>query len=99
MANFFSTIFYNGFDAFARAVAGYINDALGTRYGILANYQAGDHRPQLKTKIGQPDDNIYQNYTGLGVDRTVSRLFKDGVDFILPEEPRRNKRHSTRYGT
>ena len=85
MANFFSSIFYNGFDAFARAVAGYINDALGTRYGILANYQAGDHRPQLKTKVGHPDDNIYQNYTGLGVDRTVSRLFKDGVDFILPE--------------
>lgn len=66
-------------------IAPYINDNLGIRSNILSNYYSGDHRKQLKTKVGQTDDNIIQNFVGLAVDRSVSRLFKGGVKWKLPD--------------
>lgn len=57
---------------------------MARRYAILRNYYNGDHRPQLKTKEGQ-DDNTTKNFIGLAVDRSVSRLWKGGIQFNLPE--------------
>jgi hypothetical protein len=85
MANIFSSAVNNFGDWLGRQIAPYINDALGIRGNILASYYTGDHRKQLKVKQGAPDPNIIQNYIGLAVDRSVSRLFKGGVKFKLPE--------------
>lgn len=85
MANIFQNML-NGFgDFIAAKLAPYINDSLGRGYNVLGNYYKGDQRPQLKTKPGQPDDNITMNFVGLAVDRSVSRLFRGGVQFNLPE--------------
>src|SRR5512139_1510028 len=81
------------FDSMGNAVgnwlAGYIapkiNDSMGRTQTILGTYYTGDHRPQLKRKEGVQDDNIILNFTGLAVDRSVSRLFRGGVRFMLPE--------------
>lgn len=58
---------------------------LARRYAILRNYYNGDHRQQLKTKDGGQDDNVTKNFIGLAVDRSVSRLWKGGIQFNLPE--------------
>lgn len=80
-----ANIFTNMYEGFARTVASYIQDALGVKYGILGNYYSGDHRPQLRRREGQKDDNIFQNWVGLTVDRSTSRLFRGGVEFQLPD--------------
>lgn len=85
MANLFTNIANSIGDWMAAKIAPYINDGMGRGYSILGNYYKGDHRPQLKTKIGQPDDNITMNFVGLAVDRSVSRLFRGGVQFNLPD--------------
>ena len=85
MANFITQWWDDSITRFAQSVAQYIQDPLNARYGILANYYTGDHRPQLKRKDGQPDENIIQNFIGLAVDRSVSRLYRGGVKFVLPE--------------
>lgn len=51
------------------------------RYRLLRRYERGDHRRQLKVRPGQPDDNISINFAGLIVDRTVSMLFGNGIEF------------------
>ena len=38
------------------------------------NYRYGNQRQQLKTKPGQPDDNMTVNFTGLIVDRGISTV-------------------------
>lgn len=85
MANVFSNAFEFLGDWMASKIAPYLNDALGVKGSILAHYYDGDHRPQLKSKPGQIDDNVVQNFVGLAVDRSVSRLFRGGVQFVLPE--------------
>jgi hypothetical protein len=85
MANYFETMLNNAGDWMASKIAPYLNDAMGVRGSILANYYQGDHRPQLKTKVGAQSDNITQNFVGLAVDRSVSRLFRGGVKFNLPD--------------
>jgi hypothetical protein len=72
-------------DWLAHRMAAYINDAMSVGYNVLGNYYTGDHRPQLKVKQGTKDDNIIQNFVGLAVDRSVSRLWRGGVEFKLPE--------------
>jgi hypothetical protein len=72
-------------DWLGQKIAPYINDAMGRDYNVLGSYYAGNQRKQLKTKMGAQDENIIQNYVGLAVDRSVSRLFRGGVEFILPE--------------
>jgi hypothetical protein len=85
MANFITNWINSAGDWLGQKIAPYINDALGQGYNILGHYYSGNHRPQLKTKEGQKDDNIIQNFAGLAVDRSVSRLFRGGVQFNLPE--------------
>lgn len=85
MANLFTTTMNSIGDWMAAKLAPYITDSLGKGYSVLGNYYKGDHRAQLKTKPGQPDDNITMNFVGLAVDRSVSRLFRGGVEFNLPE--------------
>jgi hypothetical protein len=48
------------------------------------DYRLGFQRRMLKTKYGQPDDNIFVNFVGLIVDRSVSGLFGEGITFELP---------------
>ena len=78
-------MFDNLLNNFAQRIASYIQDSREMSYKILGDYTSGDHRKQLKTRPGQQDDNIIQNFVGLAVDRSVSRLFRGGVDFVLPE--------------
>lgn len=85
MANIFSNMANNIGSWLGASLAPYINDALGSGYSVLGRYYKGDHRAQLKTKVGAQDENIVQNFTGLAVDRSVSRLFRGGVKFNLPE--------------
>jgi hypothetical protein len=85
MANIFSSMANNFGDWLGQKIAPYINDALGNDYTVLGRYYTGDQRKPLKTKAGQQDENIIQNFTGLAVDRSVSRLFKGGIKFILPD--------------
>ena len=86
--NIFSNLLNSAGDWMAAKIAPYINDALGQRSNILEDYYNGDHYPQLKTTIGKDgrviNDNIIQNFVGLAVDRSVSRLFRGGVTFNLP---------------
>lgn len=56
-------------------------EAMDLRY----NYYAGNHRRQLKVKMGQADDNIEMNFTGLVVERSVSMLFGEEVEFDMGE--------------
>lgn len=70
----------------AGRIASQINlDERGKMQTVLYNYYSGKHRPQLKTEIGKQDDNIYQNWVGLAVDRSVSRLFRGGITFVTPK--------------
>ena len=78
-------IWDNWLDKLAVNLAGRINDTMAVQYGTLGKYYAGDHRPQLKTKVGKQDDNVTLNYIGLAVDRSVSRLFRGGIEFNLPD--------------
>lgn len=64
------------------------------RYATLRNYYNGDHRPQLKDKEGKAvGDNITINIVGLAVDRSVSRLFRGGVTWKLPEGRDKQKKY------
>lgn len=75
----------NWMNSFANIVAGKINDRMVTQYSTLGKYYAGDHTKQLKVKVGKQDDNVILNFIALAVDRSVSRLFRGGIDFNLPE--------------
>src|SRR5258706_463233 len=63
---------------------------MGQGYNILGHYYSGNQRKQLRTKIDPvtgsvTDDNITMNFIGLAVDRSVSRLYRGGIKFKLPE--------------
>lgn len=85
MANYFQNLANNIGAWMAAQIAPHINDRLGMGYNVLSHYYSGDHRPQLKRKENTTDDNITQNFVGLAVDRSVSRLFRGGVQFNLPD--------------
>src|SRR5688572_29763730 len=85
MSNIFSNAFNYVMDGIASRIAPLINDNMGKGYNILGRYYTGDQRPQLATKVTGKDDNIFLNFIGLAVDRSVSRLFRGGVEFVLPE--------------
>jgi len=55
-------------------------------YGLQRNYYAGNHRRQLKVRTGQADDNLAVNFTQLIIDRGVSMLLGEGIEFDLPGE-------------
>lgn len=51
---------------------------------LLRNYVWGEKPKQIKTKPGQPDDNVDVGFLGLIVERSISMLFGAGIDFDLP---------------
>jgi hypothetical protein len=57
---------------------------------LQRDYTYGNQRRQLKVKTNQADDNITLNYIGLVVDRGVSMLIGQGVEFDLPGEPEKD---------
>jgi hypothetical protein len=56
------------------------------RVELMRSYRAGKQRPQIKVKYLQPDDNLTINFCSLIVDRTVSLLFGNGIEFDMGEE-------------
>ena len=54
-------------------------------YGIWSRYYQGEYRKQLRVRPMQADDNIGINFAGLIVDRSVSMLIGEGVDYDLGE--------------
>lgn len=50
------------------------------------NYREGRHKQQIKPKPGRTDDNVYINFSGLVIDRSISMLFGKGIEFDLPGE-------------
>lgn len=71
------------------AIAPYLNDEVGVRGKTMARYYSGDHTPQLKNRQNKDgttqNDNVIQNFTGLIANRSVSRLFRGGLEWELPE--------------
>ena len=51
---------------------------------LKRDYRLGEQRKTLKTRYGQPDDNITTNFIRLIIDRSVSGLFGKGITFQLP---------------
>lgn len=70
----------------AAQIAGFLKTPQEEAAGILRNYYAGKHPSQLRVKIGQDDDNVSLNFIGLAVDRSVSMLFGNGLEFDYPED-------------
>lgn len=50
------------------------------------DYREGRHKQQIKPKVGKTDDNVYINFSGLVIDRSISMLFGNGIEFDLPGE-------------
>lgn len=55
-------------------------------YERYRDYYEGQHKRQLKHKPMQADDNLVENYLGLVVERSISMLLGDGVQFELPDD-------------
>lgn len=53
---------------------------------LRRDYRRGKHRQQIKPRPGKTDDNVYINFSGLVIDRSISMLFGNGVEFDLPGE-------------
>lgn len=68
------------------SLANAIVDGLQQSAGnVERSYYTGKHPRQLKVKDGQYDDNLTVNYTGLATARDISRLFRGGVEWVLPK--------------
>jgi hypothetical protein len=69
---------------FANIFGDAIEQAMHNRAVIVdaaRDYRKGRQKKQLKVIIGQGDDNVLINYTGLIVDRSISLLFGGGVTY------------------
>lgn len=53
------------------------------KYSQYRDYYEGRHKRQLKHKANQADDNLVENYAGLIVERSISMLLGDGIQFEL----------------
>lgn len=53
------------------------------RYAQYKDYYEGRHKRQLKHKINQADDNLVENYASLIIERSLSMLLGDGIQFEL----------------
>ena len=81
------------FDSIRKGLQGFI---LGDLYGIIderqrelqlrLDYKEGRHRVQIRPRPGKTDDNVYLNFSGLVIDRSISMLFGQDVEFDLPGE-------------
>lgn len=85
MANIITNAVNNMFEYMAQKISAHMQDTRGKDYQVLGRYYEGNHRPQLKITQGRQDDNIIQNWVGLVVDRSISRLYQGGVKWKLPE--------------
>jgi hypothetical protein len=56
-----------------------------SEYSARRDYREGAQRRPLKVKPEQADDNLILNFTGLIVDRGISMLFGNGVEFDFGE--------------
>lgn len=56
------------------------------RYSRYKEYYDGQHKRQLKHKPMQADDNLVENYTSLIVERSISMLLGDGLQFELEDD-------------
>jgi hypothetical protein len=57
------------------------------KYDRNRSYYEGLHKRQIKQKSDQADDNLTLNFVGLIVDRSISMLLGDDVQFELEGEP------------
>ncbi len=95
MANIITSMLNSAGKAIGGWLSPYIGGGLNTyelpaedlarRYAILRNYYNGDHKQNLKVTEQGQDENVTKNFIGLAVDRSVSRLFRGGVKFNLPD--------------
>lgn len=69
----------------AQQIAGYLQTPRERVFKMVQDYYAGDHPSQLKVKAGQDNDNVTLNFLGLAVDRSISMLVGDNVEFAYPE--------------
>lgn len=53
---------------------------------LRRDYRRGRHRQQIKPRPGKTDDNVYINFSGLVIDRSISMLFGEEPEFDLPGE-------------
>ncbi len=58
-----------------------------TQLATYRDYYEGLQKRQLKAKPGQADDNLTLNFIQLIVERSVSMMFGQGIEFQLPGEP------------
>jgi len=56
------------------------------RYDNYLDYYRGQQKRQLTVRPQQADDNLTENYTELVVERSISLMLGDGVEFELPDE-------------
>ena len=77
-------LFDRMYENVAMRIANHMQDDMARRNSVLASYYDGDHIQQLKNKNGQ-NDNIITNHIGVNVNRSVSRMLRGGVEFVLPE--------------
>jgi hypothetical protein len=95
MANLFTNMLNSAGRAIGNWLSPYIGgigntyelppEDLARRYAILRNYYNGDHKQNLKVTEAGQDENVTKNFIGLAVDRSVSRLFRGGIQFNLPK--------------
>ena len=50
------------------------------------DYREGRHEQTIRPKPGKTDDNVFINFSGLVIDRSISMLFGNSVEFDLPGE-------------
>ena len=62
------------------------------RNALLRNYYRGIQRSQLKVRQGQADDNLVLNYVGLVIERGISMLLGEGVEFDMGGEEEEDPR-------
>ena len=72
-------------DNLAMRIVGYMQTNREQVFDTIKDYYAGNHPNQLKVKPGQDNDNVAINFIGLSINRAVSMLIGDGVEFKLPE--------------
>lgn len=49
-------------------------------------YRRGEQKTFLRRRVGQVDDNLIINYTGLVINRSVAKLFGEGISFDLKDD-------------
>lgn len=81
MANFISTWIDQQYQRIAQAVADRVMTESGRTVAQARAYRLGAQPHQLKVKPNQYDDNLILNFTGLIVDRSVSQLIGDGIEW------------------